>query len=61
MKTKKVRIISRVGDPQRGVIIQPGTVTDLPEVWADRYVSRGAAEFVESEPEKPAAKPKKGK
>jgi len=50
--TKKVRITERVGDPSSGVIIQPGAVIDLPEVWADRYVAQGKAELIE------AAKPK---
>jgi hypothetical protein len=64
---KKVRIMERVGDPRGGVIIQPGTVVDLPEVWADRYVSQGKAELVEDKPakepkaEKPAAEKKSKK
>jgi hypothetical protein len=44
---KKVRITERVGDPSSGVIIQPGTVIDLPEAWADRYIAQGKAELVE--------------
>ena len=60
--TKKVRIMARVGHPSSGVIIQPGAVVALPEVWADRYIAQGKAELVEAAeptPEKPkAAKPK---
>lgn len=63
--TKKVRIMARVGDPRSGVIIQPGAVVDLPEVWADRYIADGSAELVEakaaSEPKPPSASKKKGK
>lgn len=44
MATKKVRILARVGDPSSGVILQPGAVIDLPEVWADRYIASGSAE-----------------
>ena len=40
---KKVRILERVGDPRSGVILQPGALVDLPEYWADRYVSQGKA------------------
>lgn len=61
---KKVKIIARVGDPRNGVIIQPGTTVDLPEVWADRYIANGSAELVDekpkpTEPEKKPAKSKK--
>lgn len=63
--TKKVRIMARVGDPSNGVIIQPGAVVDLPEVWADRYIADGSAELVEakaaSEPKPAPASKKKGK
>lgn len=48
MSHKKVRILGRVGDPKGGVILQPGAIADLPEVWADRYVSQGKAEYVDS-------------
>jgi hypothetical protein len=60
----KVRILERVGDPSKGVIIQPGTVVDLPEVWANRYIANGSAEAILEKPkaEKPkAASKKKGK
>ncbi|MEO8650610.1 MAG: hypothetical protein ABI539_15715 [Acidobacteriota bacterium] len=57
--------MARVGDPTSGVILAPGAVIDLPEVWADRYIASGSAVEVEAkkpEPkpkaEKPAAKPK---
>jgi hypothetical protein len=67
MGTKKVRILERVGNPNSGVIIQPGAVVELPEGWADRYIAQGKAEFVggyksksESADEAaPAAKPEK--
>lgn len=62
--TKKVRIISRVGNPvSGGAIIQPGTVIDLPATWADRYIAQGAAELVETPKAKEApakTKAKKG-
>lgn len=58
-KIKKVRIMERVGDPQSGVVIQPGAVVELPEVWADRYISQGKAEAVTEKPK--ADKPKKTK
>jgi hypothetical protein len=60
---KKVRILERVGDPQKGVIIQPGTEVQLPEIWADRYISQGKAELVEEKPkaEMPAAESKPAK
>ena len=56
--TKQVRITERVGDPTSGVIIQPGAVVELPETWADRYVTQGKAELVEAKvkPEKPKGK-----
>lgn len=53
--TKKVKIIVRVGDPSNGAIIQPGTVIDLPEVWADRYIASGSAALVETKPSEPKA------
>lgn len=60
--TKKIRFLTRAGDPRTGIIIQPGTVTDFPAVWADRYVRQGIAEEVKvKEPKKPADKPPKGK
>lgn len=59
-KTKTVRILERVGDPSRGVILQPGAVVELPAVWADRYLGQGAAEPVEKPP-KAEPKPKKKK
>ena len=63
--TKKVRIMERVGDPSTGVIIQPGAVVELPEVWADRYISQGKAELAEvkkpATEKKPVAKGKKKK
>lgn len=56
--TKQVRITERVGDPTSGVIIQPGAVVELPETWADRYISQGKAELVEAKvkTEKPKGK-----
>jgi hypothetical protein len=62
--TKTVRIMERVGDPSSGVIIQPGTVVDLAEVWADRYISQGKAQLIEQKPAKdptPGPAPKKKK
>lgn len=62
-ETKKVRILARVGDPSKGVIIQPGAIVDLPEVWADRYIANGSAELVEERQlgaAKPESKPAKG-
>jgi hypothetical protein len=58
--TKKVRILSRVGDPTSGAIIAPGALVDLPEVWADRYIANGSAELVAEKPKAKAddAKPK---
>lgn len=50
--TKRIRFISRAGDPRNGVIVQPGTVLDFPATWADRYITQGVAELVEK-----AAKP----
>ena len=50
MSTKKVRIITRVGDPTSGAILAPGAVVELPEVWADRYVAAGQVELVEPKP-----------
>jgi hypothetical protein len=45
-ETKKIRFLQRAGDPRSGVIIQPGTVTDFPATWADRYIAQGIAEEV---------------
>lgn len=47
MSHKKVRILGRVGDPKGGIILQPGAIADLPEVWAERYVQQGKAEYVD--------------
>lgn len=60
MATIKVRILKRVGDPKSGVILAPGSLADLPEVWAARYIANGSAAAVaDTTPEKPkAAKPK---
>lgn len=65
MATKKVRILKRVGDPRSGVILAPGSLADLSDVWADRYIANGSAALVEkaakpSEPA-PAKAKKKGK
>jgi hypothetical protein len=49
-ETKKIRFLSRAGDPRSGVIIQPGTVTDFPAAWADRYIQQGVAELAEDPP-----------
>jgi hypothetical protein len=57
--TKHIRFIGRAGDPRSGVIIQPGTVTDFPEVWADRYIAQGLAEEIKPDETKPKAKKKK--
>jgi hypothetical protein len=60
---KKVRVTRRVGDPTKGVIIQPGAVVDLPAFWADRYIANGSAVEVEKtehpKTEKPKGKKKK--
>lgn len=60
MATKKVRILKRVGDPRSGVILAPGSLADLSDVWADRYIANGSAELVATKPSEPApAKAKK--
>ena len=65
--TKRIRFISRAGDPRNGVIVQPGTVLDFPATWADRYIAQGVAELAEkaakptSEPKAAATGKKKGK
>lgn len=60
MATKKVRILKRVGDPRSGVILAPGSLADLSDVWADRYIANGSAELVETKSSEPApAKAKK--
>ena len=51
--------MERVGDPSSGAILAPGAVIDLPEVWAERYVSQGKAEFVEKPAKEPKAKKSK--
>lgn len=56
-ETKKIRVLSRVGDPRNGAIIQPGTVLDFPATWADRYIGEGFAEEV-TEPKAEKSKPK---
>lgn len=58
MTTTKVRIIKRVGDPRSGMILAPGALVELPEVWAARYIANGSAEPIADEPkaEKPKAK-----
>lgn len=60
-ETKRVRFVRRAGDPRSGMIIQPGTVTEVPSVWAERYIAQGIAEAVETESKpqgKPQGKPK---
>lgn len=53
MATRKVTILGSVGDPRSGVILASGATADLPEVWAERYVSQGKARYAD---EKPAVK-----
>lgn len=57
--------MERVGNPSSGVLIQPGTLVDLPEVWADRYIACGSAEEVvekqKAEQPKPKTEKPKGK
>lgn len=66
MATKKVRILKRVGDPRSGVILAPGSLAELSDVWADRYIANGSAALAEkaaksSEPKAAATGKKKGK
>jgi hypothetical protein len=61
MATKKVRILKHVGDPRSGVILAPGSLADLPDVWADRYIAKGSAELVKPSEPAPAKAKKKGK
>lgn len=56
-ETRRIRFMRRAGDPRSGMIIQPGTVTEFPSVWAERYIAQGIAEPAETE-KKPEAKPK---
>jgi hypothetical protein len=58
---KKVRIMERVGNPSSGVILQPGTVVELNETWADRYIAQGKAELVVEKPKTSESSQKKRK
>lgn len=51
--------MQRVGNPGSGVILQAGTVVDLPAFWADKFIANGSAEAVTDKPK--ADKPKKTK
>lgn len=60
-ETKKIRFLTRAGDPRNGAIIQPGTVIDFPAPWADRYIHQNIAELAETPKAKEAPAKKKAK
>jgi hypothetical protein len=57
MATRKVIVTARVGDPKSGGILAPGATVELPEFWAERYVSQGKARYADEKKAKsePAA------
>lgn len=56
MKTKRIRAIEPIGNPKDGAIIARGTVAEIAEFHADRYIAQGKAELVAEKSDKKAKK-----